>query len=302
MEFEDDDDADVERSFPEHSGRPVLADLEAAVAVHSTSTPEDSRAATGAAERRERDNPPRDRERNPGRHAWEAEARDKRHAHVADAVRQSSQKASEEASAPRAIVEPSAEVSLSPGAPEKWSAPAKAAWDSAPRELRLEIQRDQARVAQREQKIAGALSASREVFTKLGLSDDQAIASLAACEQGLRNPATRMQTFQAIAREYGIQIGGQQQQPSQPDPTVTKQLSQFSNSRPHFEKVRVAMGHLLLADERKYSGRNGPDLDRLYHEACRNLGLSQNRPLPAPRGNGTSVGASVRAAIKGTRR
>lgn len=134
------------------------------------------------------------------------------------------------------------------------------------------------------QEISQALEPLKPVLQQNGIqSEAQAVKRLIEWEGSFRNPQTRMQAFQALAQQYGVDLNSLVQNPSQapsqvqdiPEPlrpvidqfgnivqevnaikaefqrsredTISKELSAFAKDRPHFEKVRTIMGQLMTA-------------------------------------------------------
>lgn len=309
--------ADVDTGSLQSSGPSVRDSIESAVAVSSTTSPDIESNVAGALNNRDRDNRAREMERRPSRHGWEAEVRDKRHSQIREAFAQEKAKTSAGASAPRAAVVPeTGQVTMSPGAPASWDSTAKAHWDNLPQETRLAIQRDHAGFARHSQEIETALAPSREEFKKHGLSSSQAVAKMVEWERSLANPATRAQAFQALAHQYGIQVGGSGPGPQQHyvDPQESQRvqgtLQQFSRGRPHYEAVRGSMGLLIHQHPERYLSANGGcDLDRAYQDACKFEGVgavqpqrsrgAARQPAVAP---AQHRGATVRESIAAARR
>jgi hypothetical protein len=82
------------------------------------------------------------------------------------------------------------------------------------------------------------------------------------------------QQYQQYAQQYGGDpVAVQQEQ------AVEQHLVHFAQSHPHYEQVRVAMGLLLQTRGEQFMSHDGGiDLEKIYHEACKNLGVgSDNR-------------------------
>lgn len=194
--------------------------------------------------------------------------------------------------------EPSSAVGLPPG----WSPETKAFVAALPADhpLRKDVQKREEEVSngfkkyaetdKKYQEIEQALAPVRPIFQQNGVrSDAEAIKSLLGWEASFRNPNTRMQAFQNLARQYGITLNSPQS-PEIPDQLrpvydqfgqltqqvstiqgelqrsreelVSKTLTDFAKDKPHFEKVRMRMGQLIQA------GIVPPnDLDGAYQQA-----------------------------------
>ncbi|HXI52363.1 MAG TPA: hypothetical protein VNH84_12685 [Candidatus Saccharimonadales bacterium] len=148
--------------------------------------------------------------------------------------------------------------------------------------------------------ITQVLDPIRPILQQNGIqSDAQAVKTLVEWEGAFRNPATRMQAFHNLARQYGVDLQSLVQSPSQPSPaqdipeplrpvidqfgnivqevnTIKQQLQTAEQNRiaseltsfaskpehAHFEKVRVMMGQLMQ------SGIVSPgDLEGAYQKA-----------------------------------
>jgi hypothetical protein len=183
------------------------------------------------------------------------------------------------------------------GPPPGWSAESKAFFNSLPPDH--PIRRD---VAKREEEVSSGfkqysdkakqydaieqvIAPVRQTFQQAGISSDaDAIKALLGWEAGFRNPATRVQSFQNLARQYGVDIStlvpsSSSAAPSAaqdiPEPLrpvidqfgnvvqqvqsvearlqsweqqqIAEKLTSFASSHPHFEAVRVQMGQLMNA-------------------------------------------------------
>lgn len=130
--------------------------------------------------------------------------------------------------------------------------------------------------------IAQVLAPVRPLLQQHGIQNDaQAVSRLLEWESSFRNPQTRMQAFQNLARTYGIDLssvaqpspqGGGGEVPDHLRPVLDKfgnleqqvtnlvsaqqlaeqnrvasELETFAKDKPHFETVRVAMGQLMSA-------------------------------------------------------
>lgn len=129
----------------------------------------------------------------------------------------------------------------------------------------------------------------RPTYQQAGItSDAEAIKVLLGWEAGFRNPATRNQSFQNLARRYGFDIStlvpsSQSGSPSaaqdgsqyRPDyraeistivqeqvanHTTSQTIAAFAKDHPHFDKVRHIMGALMSAG-------NAADLEAAYQQA-----------------------------------
>lgn len=149
------------------------------------------------------------------------------------------------------------------------------------------------------QEISKALDPIRPLLQQNGIqSDAQAVKTLLEWENGFRNPQTRIQAFHQLAERYGVDLSSLAQRsdqssvPGQEIPehlrpvldnigqlsqTVTSlesriqmqdqqkiasDLAAFAKDKPHFEKVRAAMGQLMQAGLAKPG-----DLDGAYQQA-----------------------------------
>jgi hypothetical protein len=149
------------------------------------------------------------------------------------------------------------------------------------------------------QEISQALDPIRPILQQNGItSDAAAVKSLLNWEASFRNPQTRIQAFQSLAKQYGVDLPTLVQNPSPspssaqeiPEPLrpvidqfgnivqdvnsvkqeiqtlrserIETELRNFAKDKPHFEKVRVLMGQLMS------SGIVQPgDLDTAYQKA-----------------------------------
>lgn len=192
------------------------------------------------------------------------------------------------------------------GPPPGWSAESKAAFATLPDHIKADLAKREKEVSdgfkkysddtKKYQEIEQVLAPSRAVYQQHGLTNDaEAIKRLFSWEASLRNPQTRMQAFQGLARQYGIPLNSPQSQapdaqgiPDQLRPVydqfgqltqqvssiqgelqrsreeqVSKTLTDFAKDKPHFEKVRMRMGQLIQAGIVQPS-----DLDGAYQQAC----------------------------------
>lgn len=200
-------------------------------------------------------------------------------------------------------VQPKASEAIGP--PPGWSAESKAAFATLPDHIKADLVKREKEVSdgfkkysdtdKRYQEIDQVLAPVRPIFQQNGVkSDAEAIKSLLGWEASFRNPNTRMQAFQNLARQYGINLNSPQSQasdaqgiPDQLRPVydqfgqltqqvssiqgelqrsreeqVSKTLTDFAKDKPHFEKVRMRMGQLIQA------GAVSPnDLDGAYQQA-----------------------------------
>lgn len=182
-------------------------------------------------------------------------------------------------------VQPKASEAVGP--PPGWSAESKAAFATLPDHIKADLVKREKEVSdgfkkysdndKRFQEIEQVLAPSRQAYQQAGVkSDAEAIKALFGWEASLRNPATRMQAFNNLARQYGVnlnsptqtqdaipdqlrpvldQFGQLQQQVNtftgeiqrQREAQVSDQLAIFAKDKPHFDKVRVKMGQLMQA-------------------------------------------------------
>lgn len=196
------------------------------------------------------------------------------------------------------------------GPPPGWSAESKAFYNSLPPDhpIRKDVAKREGEISEgfktktqelnRYQEIEQAIAPVRQVFQQAGIhSDAEAIKNLLGWENSFRNPATRVQSFHNLARQYGVDLSQLAQGPSEPSTaqdipahlrpvldqfgniandvqtlkselqrrdqeTISAKLSDFAKDKPHFEKVRVNMGKLMQA------GLVSPDdLDGAYQKA-----------------------------------
>ena len=202
---------------------------------------------------------------------------------------------------PQKEAQPKASEAVGP--PPGWSAESKAAFATLPEHIRNDLVKREKEVSdgfkkysddsKRYQEIEQVLAPLRPTFQQLGVkSDAEAIKSLLGWEASFRNPATRMQAFQNLARQYGVNLNSPQSQvpevPEQLRPVldqfgqisqtvnnlqselqrsreekVSETLAAFSKDKPHYEKVRIKMGQLIQA------GLASPtDLNEAYQQAC----------------------------------
>jgi hypothetical protein len=149
------------------------------------------------------------------------------------------------------------------------------------------------------QEISQALEPLKPMLQQQGIQNEaQAVKRLLEWEGSFRNPQTRMQAFQNLAQQYGVDLSTLVQNPSQahqtaqdiPEPLrpvidqfgnivqevnglkqefqrsreerISNELTAFAKDKPHFEKVRVIMGQLMT------SGIVQPgDLEGAYQKA-----------------------------------
>lgn len=147
------------------------------------------------------------------------------------------------------------------------------------------------------QEITQALDPIRHVLQQSGIqSDAQAVKQLLQWENAFRNPQSRIQAFHNLARQYGVDLStlaqNSPQAPSQVQeipaqqfqPVIdqfgndinavkqeiqnfrnertSQELSAFAKDKPHFEKVSVLMGKLMMAG-------SANDLDSAYQQAIK---------------------------------
>ncbi len=191
--------------------------------------------------------------------------------------------------------------SKSAGPPSAW----KGIWDSLTPEAReLAVKREsdvekgfaeyRTKTAQLTE-ISQAIDPIRPVLQQSGITSDvQAVKKLLEWEASFRNPQSRMQAFQNLARQYGVDLStlvpSSPGSPSQdiPEPLrpvldqfgqiqqtvqdvasrvqtweqsqATRELNAFASSHPHYEAVRVTMGQLMTAGM-------ASDLETAYQKA-----------------------------------
>ena len=96
-------------------------------------------------------------------------------------------------------------------------------------------------------------------------------------------------------QQYEQQYQQQYQQPDyaamQREQQVHQTLSQFSQGKPHFERVRYSMGLAIQNNGQRYMLADGNvDLDKAYRDCCRAAGLDdgnrsrRNAAAVSPRG------------------
>ncbi len=202
---------------------------------------------------------------------------------------------------PKVDVQPE-KASTPIGPPPGWTAESKALFATLPDPLKQDILKREKEVSdgfksksdelKRYQELEQVLAPVRPIFQQNGIQNDAAaIKSLLNWEAALRNPNTRMQAFQGLAQQYGINLNSPQNQaPEIPDQLrpvydqfgqlsqtvntlqgelqrsreekVSETLAAFAKDKPHFEKVRVYMGQLIQ------SGASAPhDLEGAYQKA-----------------------------------
>src|ERR1700748_2799202 len=220
--------------------------------------------------------------------------------------------AKKETEAPSAKTEkpetPSSESTTTGSPPPGWSNESKEFFNSLPPDhpIRKDVQKREEEVSngfknyseksKQYDAIEQVIAPVRSVFQQAGIrSDAEAIKGLVAWESSFRNPATRLQAFQSLAHQYGINLsqlaqGSPQSEPGQGIPDqlrpvidqfgnvvqelnslksewqverqskVLSELTAFSKEKPHFEKVRVTMGQLLQSG-------TATDLEDAYQKA-----------------------------------
>lgn len=176
--------------------------------------------------------------------------------------------------------------------PPGWSKESKEAFKALPPSVQADVLKREQEVSNgfkqkteelsRYQEIEKVIAPARTEYSKHGMSDAQAINQLFAWEQSFRNPATRMQAFQNLARAYSVdftqfaqpagQASEQEQIPAHLKPVVDqfgqvaqsvqtleqrlnaqereqteREIQAFATDKqhPHFEKLRPLMGKLL---------------------------------------------------------
>lgn len=200
------------------------------------------------------------------------------------------------------------EPSKASGPPPGFSPESKAYYNSLPPDhpLRKDIEKREKEVSdgfkQKTDQInkyaefEQVLAPARQAYQQAGIqSDAEAIKRLFSWESMLRNPSTRQQAFNDLARNYGINLAQSQEPSTAPDippalrpvvdqfGAITQQVSalqgdlqrrdeeqaaqtlqQFSKDKPHFERVKSHMGQLMMAAAQ--SGQN-MTLDQAYEQA-----------------------------------
>ena len=187
------------------------------------------------------------------------------------------------------------------GPPPGWSAESKAIFATLPDPIKQDIIKREKEVSdgfkskseelKRYSEVDQVVAPLRPLFQQMGISEAEGLRRLTSWESALRNPATRMQAYQALGQQYGINFNSPQSEaPAIPDQLrpvidqfgqitqqvnslqselqrsreekVSETLAAFSKDKPHFEKVRVKMGQLIQA------GIVPPnDLDSAYQQA-----------------------------------
>lgn len=193
------------------------------------------------------------------------------------------------------------------GPPPSWSKEAQPVWDTLSQEAKAVVRKREAdfqkgiekytQKSSQYDEISQALAPVRPLLQQSGIQTDaQAVTRLLEWEGSFRNPQTRMQAFNSLARQYGIDLqslaqGSQapqgQELPEHLRPIldqfgqlaqtvqtmqsrdqereqqhVADTLTSFAKDKPHFEKVRVRMGQMMAA------GIASPaDLDGAYQQA-----------------------------------
>jgi len=187
------------------------------------------------------------------------------------------------------------------GPPPGWSAESKAVFATLPDPVKQDIIKREKEVSdgfksksdeiKRYSEVDQVVAPLRPLFQQMGISEAEGLRRLTSWESALRNPATRMQAYQALGQQYGINLNSPQSEaPAIPDQLrpvydqfgnltnqissiqgelqrsreerVSETLAAFSRDKPHFEKVRVRMGQLIQA------GAVPPnDLDSAYQQA-----------------------------------
>lgn len=195
------------------------------------------------------------------------------------------------------------EPSTAIGPPPGWSAESKAVFAALPDPVKQDILKREKEVSdgfkskseeiKRYSEIDQVLAPVRPVFQQAGINEAEGLRRLLSWEGALRNPATRMQAYAALGRQYGIDHNSPQSQaqPEIPDQlrpvydnvgqltqtvntiqgelqrsreeAVSRTLTDFAKDKPHFETVRTTMGQLIAA------GIVAPDnLSEAYRQAC----------------------------------
>ena len=235
---------------------------------------------------------------------------------------------------------PKASFEVPAGPPQDWDKNAQAAWSSLPHEARQAILRsDKTKFDALEphfrnyRELDAAIAPHRHVIPQ-GMSEPQAIGNVLAWAGALKGPNKTLAAAQLlnecgvslpdlVALTYGQQPQYEQQyqqQYQQPDyaamqreQQVHQTLSQFSQGKEHFEKVRYAMGLAIQNNGQRYMRADGDvDLDKAYRDCCRAAGLSDGHDRSrrtaaavSPRGrapagrseSGSQSGSSVRQSI-----
>ena len=186
------------------------------------------------------------------------------------------------------------------GPPGGWSAESKALFATLPDPLKQDILKRENEVSdgfksksdelKRYGEVDQVIAPLRPFFQQMGISEAEGLRRLTAWESALRNPATRMQAYQNLGQQYGINFNSPQPESQIPDhlrpvydqfgqitqqvsslqgelqrsreEKVSETLAAFSKDKPHFEKVRVRMGQLIQAGAVPSS-----DLEGAYQQA-----------------------------------
>lgn len=129
--------------------------------------------------------------------------------------------------------------------------------------------------------------------------------------EGDENAALERAYRDALAGQNTPQAGGQRAGEMQ------ERIAKFAEGRPYFAAARVAMGHLMQADEARYS-HDEAGMAKAYDDVCRIYGYGRDKkskreaavspstrsPSAAPvskAGKGMGIRASIRAAINESR-
>lgn len=291
--------------------------IEASIAQHSTSPDVDS-IVNGAVEERNVELRSRNLDRWGNEKVGKSEIRggnpqDRRQ----QAIRAAFQSAKEKAAAPPGGTKASFEIE--PGPPKTWDKTAQADWPNLSHATKQAILRTDRETFdaldphfRKYRELDAAIGPHRHVFPP-GVSEPQAISNVLGWAAALRGPNKNMAAAQLL-NEVGVSLqdlvaityGKQpqyeqqyQQQYQQPDyaamqheQQVHQVLSQFSQGRPHFEKVRYAMGMAIQNNGARYMLADGNvNLQAVYDDCVRAVGLDSNNR----RRNAASVSTRGRA-------
>lgn len=184
---------------------------------------------------------------------------------------------------PATEAKPAEQPGLEP--PAAWSAAAKAAWATVPRDLQEEVlkrERDvaqgfeaKAKDAKRYEPLEQVIAPMRAKWQMRGMSEAQAIGSLIGAAELLENDPQR--GFALLAQQFGVNLATLAQQPaaqidparaatdaalqpivgelnalkqhmrSEADARAAADIAEFSKAHPHLETVRQTMGRLMQA-------------------------------------------------------
>jgi len=199
------------------------------------------------------------------------------------------------------------QVAPAHAAPAALSQEIKAMWGTLPPAVQAEFVRRETdtqkgvdQLKAKYEPIEAAFAPHRSQLQQLGKTESQAVEQLLGWHVALSGP-NKAEAFKALAQSHGFDISTLGPQPnvapqSQPDPNqafrtyidplnqkvsaletelqrrdrerVQNDISNFSKDKPHFEKVRIAMGHLINSG--LATGANSKEIfDDAYERACR---------------------------------